>query len=442
MSLRMSLVVVAFTLAVVPLAAPAATIHVPGDQPTIQDGLNAANAGDIVSVAAGTYTGAGNRDLDFGGEAVVLMSVSGELMTTIDCEDAGRGFHFHSGEDTTAIVEGFTIQNAVADTGAGVWCVDGSSPKFLDCTFEDNTATAYGGAACCIAASPIFWFCEFNANTATGGVMSYGGALACVADAGPVLRGCAFTGNSTPQYGGAVYGTRSTPVFSNCSFMNNSALWGGGGVFCTNSSAPTFTDCTFDGNTGSQGGSIYTQSSPATATGCVFSNGGQRTVCFLYGASTGHLDNCTFVNNDSHLFCASGANALLSNCTFVGATSDYAGITMHSSSPTFEYCIIAYSAAGKAAACDDGTANPTFNRCVLFANAGGDDLCGTVGDTLHRDPRFCDMDGGDFSLCNNSACLPNNNAWASLIGAEGGGCPACGSPVDRTTWGGIKALYR
>jgi predicted outer membrane repeat protein len=250
-----------------------------------------------------------------------------------------------------------------------------------------------------------------------------------------------FTGNSTPEYGGAVYGTHSAPVFSNCLFMNNTSLWGGGGVFCSNSSTPTFTDCTFDGNTGSQGGSIYTQGSLATASGCVFSNGGQRTVCFLYAGSTGHLDNCTFINNVSHFHSFEGANALLSNCTFVGATRVAGGITMHSASPTFEYCIIAYSTAGEAVACDDVTANPTFNRCVFFANAG-DDLCGAVGDTLHRDPRFCDMDEGDFSLCNNSACMPGNNAWASLIGAEGGGCPDCGSAVEPSTWGAIKAMYR
>jgi hypothetical protein len=40
----------------IPSAAAAATIHVPGDQPTIQAGIGAATPGDTVEVACGTYS--------------------------------------------------------------------------------------------------------------------------------------------------------------------------------------------------------------------------------------------------------------------------------------------------------------------------------------------------------------------------------------------------
>ena len=46
--------------------AHATTIHVPGDQPTIQAGIDAAQKGDIVQVAPGTF---GER-INFRGKAI------------------------------------------------------------------------------------------------------------------------------------------------------------------------------------------------------------------------------------------------------------------------------------------------------------------------------------------------------------------------------------
>ncbi len=41
---------------------------------TIQEGLDAAVDYDVVLVRPGTYTGDGNRDLDFGGKELTLIS--------------------------------------------------------------------------------------------------------------------------------------------------------------------------------------------------------------------------------------------------------------------------------------------------------------------------------------------------------------------------------
>ena len=53
-------------------AAWAVTFHVPGDFDEIADAIAAAANGDTVLVHPGTYTGAGNRALDFGGRSLTL----------------------------------------------------------------------------------------------------------------------------------------------------------------------------------------------------------------------------------------------------------------------------------------------------------------------------------------------------------------------------------
>lgn len=61
------------------------TVHVPSDQPSIQAGINAANSGDTVLVAPGTYY----ENIDFLGKAITLQSQSGAAVTTINGQNSG-----------------------------------------------------------------------------------------------------------------------------------------------------------------------------------------------------------------------------------------------------------------------------------------------------------------------------------------------------------------
>jgi hypothetical protein len=121
------------------------TIHVPSNQPTIQAGIDAAVDGDTVLVADGTYTGWRNRNLDFGGKAIVVVSENGPESCIIDCSHYGRGFHFHSGETETSIVQGFTITNGTDDEGSkhggAIRCINSSSPTIKGNVIINNAVT-------------------------------------------------------------------------------------------------------------------------------------------------------------------------------------------------------------------------------------------------------------------------------------------------------------
>ena len=92
----------------------------PGER--IQDAIDGTTNGDTIIVTAGTYTGVGNKDLDFSNglpagqtRAITLVSESGADVTIIDCQatelDPHRGFYFHSGENSASVVDGFTVEN-------------------------------------------------------------------------------------------------------------------------------------------------------------------------------------------------------------------------------------------------------------------------------------------------------------------------------------------
>ena len=454
MSPRLSLIVVAFALAAAPLAAHATVIHVPGDQPSIKEGIAAASEGDTVLVAAGTYSGVMNRDIDFGGTNIVLMSEDGYMSTFINCGSVARGFVFSSREDTTSVVRGFTIENAFADNGGAVVCVNASSPRFEECVFQQNSAMDIGGAVACLEASnPIFRDCTFGMNFATGGLSPRGGAVACLDNSNAVFNGCSLSGNTAGALGGAIHCQESSPSIRSCNFAFNDATGeGGGAIHAMSASAPVIESCTFMGNTsGYNGGAIYGQSAPVSVTDCLFyqneaaSSGGA--VSFLYPLSPGQFTDCTFVGNYAQvggmLYCYDSANVTFGNCTFYSnsASVNASLVAADDAAPVFTRSIIA-SSEGAALTYCGGTADPVFFRCVVYGNAAGDSLCGSVSDTLHRDPLFCDAVGADWSLCEDSVCAGDNNVWLELIGAEGVGCPACGSAVEPTTWGAIKALYR
>jgi predicted outer membrane repeat protein len=150
--------------------------------------------------------------------------LSGDIGTIGDNSDNIYHVVTGSGCDSTAVLDGFTITGGNADE---------SSPPY------------YSG----------------------GGMYNNSGS--------PTVSNCKFINNSAKTYGGGMYGTKSAPKVTNCLFIDNSANYGGGmnndEEEIVNMTAPVVTNCTFKGNTARvNGGGMHNYACDTIVTNCIF----------------------------------------------------------------------------------------------------------------------------------------------------------------------------
>ncbi len=294
--MRILATIVTFTIMAYSLCWPN-IINIPADYAAIQQGINASADGDTVLVDSGTYTGTGNRDLDMLGKSIHVKSAHGPDLTIINCQgsigNAHRGFYLHNNEDSTSIIEGFTITGGFAySRGGGIYCID-ASPKIIGCNFTYNESDANGGGIYCQADNPtVIRQCLFYDNSADG----KGGGL-YFDSSYIILSECTITMNNSNNRGGGVCFRFSKGSITDCLIRDNSAMYGGG-IGCIISDSLYFYDCVIQRNDvmtwSGFGGGLYCQNS-----------------------SPSFID-CTFFENTSWygggISCESGSNPILINC--------------------------------------------------------------------------------------------------------------------------------
>jgi hypothetical protein len=373
-----------------------------GDAATIQAGIDSSAAADTVLLANGTYTGNGNRDLDFLGKAVTVMSESNDpSRCTVDCqgstENPHRAFSLHSGEGPGSTIRGITVENGYRLTGGGAVYCHGSSPTIDNVVFRANHAGNAGGAVECIeSSSPRFMNVVFLNNSADGG-----GAIRCVGPSSPVFEGVTFQGN-TAGMGGAGSFENSDPQFEACIFTENTATSWGGALSIQLSETSEISNTLFAGNSsGGDGGVLH----------CL------------------------------------GSQVTITDATIYGSAAPYGGAVscIYTSWVYMDRVIIAFGTQGEPV---DGV-YAQLSCCDVYGNTDGDwvgpiaSQSGLRGN-FSEDPLFCNPGLGDFWLEQGSPCLPGLHPTdydcGGVVGAYDMGCGWGGA--EPSTWGTIKAMYR
>ncbi|MBN1392578.1 MAG: right-handed parallel beta-helix repeat-containing protein [Sedimentisphaerales bacterium] len=392
-------------------------LHVPSDCGTIQEAIDIVLDGGTVIVAPGTYTGSGNRDIDFKGKAITVQSSNPDdpnvvAATIIDCNATSdhysnyhQGFYFHSGEDPNSVLSGLTITNGYNTYGGGIRCSsssptinnciitgngssgwgggmynDNSNPIIINCAFIGNKSNSYGGGGMYNKNSnPTITNCTITYNIAKG-YNGYGGGI-CNENSSLTVTNCTFSGNSASR-GSGMDNYYSSLILTNCAFSDNSASGNGGGMYSVGSSSTTLTYCTFCENSASSGGGLYSRyGSNLIITSCIFNgNLASSRGSGMYNDNTGSptLNNCTFIDNSASNNGGGMYNSLsrpaLINCTLIG-NSAYSGGGMandSSSSPTLTNCTFgSNSALLGGGGMFNSSGGPALINCTFNGNTAG-----------------------------------------------------------------------
>jgi len=228
-------------------------ILVPENFSTIQSAIDVSVDGDTVQVSPGIYA----ENISFNGKKIKVSSTFSLTRdpavidsTVIDGSGLTSVVSFDSGEDSTSVLEGFTIRNGNASNGGGISC-SSASPVLSSLKIENNTAASRGGGIYCLNSNTTINDCEISNNIA------FIGAGAEFYNSNCTITNSTFFSNTASFIGGGLECYNSHLEIVNTLIINNTGIdLDGGGIAGYNNSTINVTHSVLTGNEANYGGGI------------------------------------------------------------------------------------------------------------------------------------------------------------------------------------------
>ena len=405
--------------------AAAATIYVPTDQPSIQMGINVAQAGDLVLVHPGIYF----ENIDLQDKAITVQSASGVHSTIIDGKKEGAVVSFSAGETEETVLDGFTIRNGKSEYGGGIYC-RGSAPTIRNCEILRNIAEKCGGGIYSYEGGGLtITNCTISGNE----LYHYSGGGIYLSSSCATIEGCTIQDNLSPTGGSGIACWESTLFISENLITENRAqsspMSDGGGISCEGHSDITVTDSTIAANHASAGGGIFIGlNSSAWIENCTIRNNSVSSSFGGYGGgiscddSTATIRQCSVSGNGSDwrgggIYFAFGEYTLMDCSVTENSADGGGGIKVTGAHPIVANCVISRNSAdsGGGISCDYGS-SPTITNCTVAEN-------GTDGD--------CERGGGIYCYDESNPTITNCTIVGNSSSEFGGGvyCYDDSSPI-------------
>ncbi len=406
--------------------------------PNLQAALRAAEAGQEIWVAEGTYypdqgQAGGDRSATFqlisdvalyGGFSGTERSrsernadpasngtvLSGDIGTADFSNDNSYHVVTGSGTDRSAVLDGFTVTAGRADAyrdevGAGMRNIDGS-PTVRNVIFSSNRASENGAGMYNVRGNPLVLDVVFRNNVASG----RGGGM-YNSQSSPTLEEVLFESNTAGVGGGLRNNENSNPSLSDVVFRENNATYGGGIANADNSSPVIVRTLFLENEVSQEGGGMYNeQSSPRIIAVRFIGNSARRSGGGVYndGSSTSPVfTNVLFSGNNASRngggMYNDHAYPALFNTTFSGNTaSDFGGgMSVYSVDDDTQVLIRNSIFWGNTATRGGNQIHlSSSTNAVLIAHSlieGGlpSGAVNDEGEILDADPLFVDADGPD-----------------------------------------------